>query len=99
MALLGIPHTQENTEKQNFRDIYALEKPSKGYGLGGFSAIVTALLEKTSDAQGGGLEGQKMSPLEQSMLEKSLSKAGDVYNENAYSIHVYPTILSPALMP
>lgn len=49
------PHTQENIEKQNLRDIYALEKTSKGYGLGGkglggFSAIVTALLEKTSDA-------------------------------------------------
>lgn len=43
-------HTQENMEKQNFRDIYALEKTSKGYGLGGFSVIVTALLEKTSDA-------------------------------------------------
>lgn len=40
-----------------------------------------------------------MSPLGQFMLEKSLSKAGDVYNENAYSIHVYPTNLSQALMP
>lgn len=38
-----------------------------------------------------------MSPLGQSMLEESLSKAGAIYNENAYSIHVYP-ILSPALM-
>ena len=25
-------HTQENMEKQNSRDIYALEKTSKGYG-------------------------------------------------------------------
>lgn len=68
-------------------------------GLWGFSAMVTALLERVSDAQRDGLEGQKMSPLGQSTLEESLSKAGAVYNENAYSIHIYPTILPPALMP
>lgn len=39
-----------------------------------------------------------MSPLGQSLTEESFSKAGAVYNENAYSIHVYPGILSPALM-
>lgn len=41
-------HAQENTEKQNSRDIYALEKASKGYGStwrSVFLVMATALLE------------------------------------------------------
>jgi len=87
-------------EKQHSRDIYALEKTSKGYGrIWGIFSDGHSSAGRVSDAQRVGLEGQKMSPLEKSLLEEPLSIAGAVYNENTYSIHVYPTILSPALMP